>query len=63
MAAWVMTAERQPDQPGEYEICKDHGGPLKGYTWTGDHWETPAKVPTWKVFVWYDEKAVNNDNG
>ena len=62
MAAWVLTAERQPEQPGEYETCKDNGMPLKGYTWTGDHWETPAKVPTCKVFVWYDEKAVNDKN-
>lgn len=55
MGRWVMTSERQPDKPGDYEICRARGGPLHGYHWNGGYWVTPGHSPTESVYSWLDE--------
>ena len=61
MAAWVLTSERQPARPGDYEVCRSKGGPLKGYRWNGGYWITPGHSPTDAVYAWLDEEAENDD--
>ena len=60
MGEWILTEERQPDQPGKYEVYRRVGNGKTvhdEYRWNGGYWVTRGGSPSYAVHSWWDEKA------